>query len=136
LDEGDGDAAKAAAKAGLLVMQEPYFESAGAIVCEQPSTYVRLEVEGREFEAKKSVEWNHGLGEIVGALLAAGMRLTALVEHQSVPWNALPGLMVEVGGGEFLPFFPFYSCSSCSVLPLLFLLGLADLSCFLKVNGR
>jgi hypothetical protein len=25
-----------------------------------------------------------------------------LVEHQSVPWNALPGQMVEIGGGEFL----------------------------------
>lgn len=29
-----------------------------------------------------------------------------LVEHKSVPWNALPGLMVDVGGGEFdFPFF-------------------------------
>ena len=101
MDEGDGAAAKAAAKAGLLVIQEPYFESAGPIVCETPSTYVRLEMEGKEFEAKKSVEWNHGLGEIVSALLVAGMRVTALVEHQSVPWNALPGLMVEVGGGEW-----------------------------------
>jgi hypothetical protein len=101
MDDGDGEAAKAAAKAGLLVIQEPYFESAGPIVCETPSTYVRLEMEGKEFEAKKSVEWNHGLGEIVSALLVAGMRVTALVEHQSVPWNALPGLMVEVGGGEW-----------------------------------
>ena len=123
LDEGDSEVAKAAAEAGLLVIQEPYFESAGAIVCEQPSTYVRLEMEGKSFEAKESVEWNHGLGEIVGALLAAGMRLTALVEHQSVPWNALPGLMVEVGGGE-------------SSFLLLFLFGLADFNSFLKVSGR
>lgn len=105
-DDDDDGAAKAAAKAGLLVIQEPYFESAGPIVCEQPSTYVRLEMEGKAFEAKKSVEWNHGLGEIVGALLAAGLRLTALVEHQSVPWNALPGLMVEIGGGESFSYFP------------------------------
>ena len=82
-----------------------------------------LEMEGKSFEAKESVEWNHGLGEIVGALLAAGMRLTALVEHQSVPWNALPGLMVEVGGGE-------------SSFLLLFLFGLADFNSFLKVSGR
>jgi len=113
LDDGDGDAAKAAAEAGLLVIQEPYFESAGPIMCEAPSTYVRLEMEGKKFEAKKSVEWNHGLGEIVGALLAAGMRVTALVEHKSVPWNALPGMMVEVGGGEFFFLSPlFLDCDS------------------------
>jgi hypothetical protein len=106
LDSGNGDSNNdavkaAAAEAGSLVITVPYFESAGPIVCEEPSTYVRLEMEGKEFEAKKSVEWNHGLGEIVDALLAAGMRVTALVEHRSVPWNALPSLMVESGGGEF-----------------------------------
>ena len=36
-------------------------------------------------------EWNHGLGEIVTALLDAGLELTALVEHDSVPWEALRG---------------------------------------------
>ena len=38
-------------------------------------------------------EWNHGLGEIVTALLDAGMELTLLEEHQSVPWTAIPGQM-------------------------------------------
>ncbi len=33
---------------------------------------------------------NHGLGEIVTALLGAGMTITGLVEHDSVPWEALP----------------------------------------------
>ena len=36
---------------------------------------------------------SHGLGEIVTALLDAGMEITMLVEHDSVPWNALPGKM-------------------------------------------
>jgi hypothetical protein len=35
-------------------------------------------------------EWNHGIGEIVTALLDAGMTLIGLTEHDSVPWNALP----------------------------------------------
>ena len=46
-------------------------------------------------------EWNHGLGEIVAALLDAGMELTGLVEHTSVPWEALPGQMEDIGGGEW-----------------------------------
>ena len=40
-------------------------------------------------------EWNHGLGEIVTALLGAGMELTGLVEHDSVPYEALPGQMED-----------------------------------------
>ena len=47
------------------------------------------------------MEWNHGLGEIVGALSGVGMRVVMLEEHRSVPWNALPGQMVDVGDGEF-----------------------------------
>jgi hypothetical protein len=92
---GDADASR-------LVVEGPYFETKEPIVCDEPSTYVRLEMEGKQFETKKTVEWNHGLGEIVSALLGAGLRISMLVEHQSVPWNALPGQMVEVGGGEFL----------------------------------
>jgi hypothetical protein len=38
---------------------------------------------------------------IITALLDAGMRLTALVEHDSVPWEALPGQMVADDAGEW-----------------------------------
>ena len=41
-------------------------------------------------------EWNHGLGEIVTALLDAGMTITGLTEHDSVPWEALPGQMEKI----------------------------------------
>lgn len=92
---GDQDPAK-------LVVEYPYFETEEAIVCDEPSTYVRLEMEGKVFESKKTVEWNHGLGEIVSALLGVGMRVTMLEEYRSVPWNALPGQMEEIGGGKFV----------------------------------
>lgn len=85
-----------------LVLEYPYFETETPIISDVPSTYVRLEMEGKKFEAKKTVEWNHGLGEIVSALLGVGMRVTMLEEHRSVPWNALPGQMVGAGGGELL----------------------------------
>ena len=44
--------------------------------------------------------WNRGLGEIVTALLDADMQITALAEHDSVPWEALPGKMERTGGDE------------------------------------
>ena len=46
-------------------------------------------------------EWNHGLGEIVTALLDAGLELTMLEEHDSVPWEALPGQMERDAASEW-----------------------------------
>ncbi|MEV6338120.1 hypothetical protein AB0M12_25775 [Nocardia vinacea] len=46
-------------------------------------------------------EWNHGLGDVVTALLEHGMTITGLVEHRSVPWEALPGQMTREANGEW-----------------------------------
>jgi SAM-dependent methyltransferase len=83
---------------GLLVVDYPYFERDEATVFDEPGTYVQTDV---EFEHTAGHEWNHGLGEIVTALLANGLQLTALTEHDSVPWDALPGQMDELENGEF-----------------------------------
>jgi SAM-dependent methyltransferase len=83
---------------GLLVVEHPYFEHREPSVWDAPGTYVATET---EFAHTVSHEWNRGLGEIVTALLANGMELTTLVEHDSVPWDALPGQMEEIGGGEW-----------------------------------
>lgn len=50
-----------------------------------------------------TVEFHHGLGSIVNAVIAAGLEITGLTEHDSVPWNALPGLMTELADlpGEY-----------------------------------
>lgn len=48
----------------------------------------------------QSVEWNHGLAEIVMSVLDAGLTLELLVEHDSVPWDALPGLLTCDEHGE------------------------------------
>jgi len=74
-----------------LVLAYPYHHQRVATVFDEPGTYVETEV---QFQHNRSHEWNHGLGEIVTALLDAGMQLTGLVEHDSVPWNAVPGQMV------------------------------------------
>jgi SAM-dependent methyltransferase len=82
----------------LLVVKDPYFERDEPTVYSAPGTYVATDA---EFEHNVTHEWNHGLGEIVTALLDAGMTLTELTEHDSVPWVALPGRMEAIGGGEW-----------------------------------
>lgn len=83
---------------GLLVIDYPYFETAEPMVFDEPGTYVETDV---EFTHSLTHQWNHGLGEIVTAVQGAGLVLTMLVEHDSVPWEALPGLMESIGGGEW-----------------------------------
>lgn len=68
----------------------PYFETDEPLVWDEPGTYVQTET---EFTQNVTHEWNHGLGEIVTAVLDAGLTVTGLAEHRSVPWEALPGRM-------------------------------------------
>jgi SAM-dependent methyltransferase len=82
----------------LLVVDLPYFERPEPSIWDEGGTYVATDA---VFENNTSAEWNHGLGETVTALLEAGMTLTGLAEHDSVPWDALPGQMEDIGGGEF-----------------------------------
>ena len=80
---------------GQLVVTEPYFETTEARVSDYAGTYVQTDM---TMEHTVTHWWNHGIGEIVTAVLEAGMTLTGLVEHDSVPWDALPGMMTESGG--------------------------------------
>jgi SAM-dependent methyltransferase len=82
----------------LLVVNYPYFEIAEPLVIDEGGTYVETDV---EFTATLTHEWNHGLGDIVTALLDAGLTITELTEHDSVPWNALPGLMEQTELNEW-----------------------------------
>ena len=75
----------------------PYFEHDQPYIWEGGGTYVEIEIE----LTKRSVNWSHGLGEIVTALLKEGLIITGLVEHNTVPWEALPGKMTRVANGEW-----------------------------------
>jgi SAM-dependent methyltransferase len=83
---------------GVLSVDLPYFEMIEPQVWTDGGTYVETDV---EFTQNVTMEWNHGLGETVTALLNAGLDLTALVEHDSVPWEALPGQMTKDNAGEW-----------------------------------
>ena len=83
---------------GRLVIEWPYFETAEPSEWNQPGSYVQTDA---IFDHNRTHEWNHGIGEVVTALLDNGLRLTMLVEHDSVPWEALPGMMTRTQSGEW-----------------------------------
>ena len=83
---------------GLLALESPYFEQTEPLVWNEGGTYVETDA---EFVHNTTHEWNHGLGEIVTALIEAGMTMTGLTEHDSVPWEALPGQMRQLDNGEW-----------------------------------
>jgi SAM-dependent methyltransferase len=82
---------------GLITLEYSYFGAAAPLVWDEPGTYVATE---HEFVHTRELIWHHGLGEIVQALIDAGIAITGLVEHQSIPWEARPGEMTRGSDGE------------------------------------
>lgn len=82
---------------GLLVIEYPYFESDGVHFYET-SSYVDHD---EPLASPDQVCFNHGLAEVITALLDVGLQLTAIEEHDTVPWNPFEGAMGDVGGGEY-----------------------------------
>ena len=72
----------------LLAVEYPYFERESRSSPSTRGTYVETDA---SFAQNVTHQWNHGLGEIVTALMRVGIVLTALEEHDSAPWDALPG---------------------------------------------
>jgi hypothetical protein len=83
---------------GLITLEYSYFSKVSPLVFDEPGTYVATE---HEFAHTRELIWHHGLGEIVQSLIDAGITVTGLVEHQSIPWEARPGEMTRGSDGEF-----------------------------------
>lgn len=81
-----------------LTLAFPYFEQPAPLEWDDDSTYVEVSA---PLQSTRTYEWNRGLGEIVTALLDRGLRLDTLIEHDSVPWEALPGRMNLRPDGEY-----------------------------------
>ncbi len=77
----------------LLVISEPYFELQKPSEYEGEYTYV----DGPALKNTKDFEWNHGIGEIVTALIDAGLRLDFLHEHREMAWAGLPWMVANDG---------------------------------------
>lgn len=74
---------------GRAVATRPYFTSEEPVVLEG-GTYVETD---EPLEQLPTHEWTHGLGDVVNAVLGAGLVITSLEEHDSAPYEALDGLM-------------------------------------------
>jgi SAM-dependent methyltransferase len=73
-----------------LVVEHAYFEQAEPFVDDSDETYTDAD---RPLVHRRSYEWNHGIGEIVTALIRHGLRLDRLVEHDWTAWQHFPWLV-------------------------------------------
>jgi SAM-dependent methyltransferase len=81
-----------------LAVRYPYFETPEPLVFDEPGTYVTTDT---DFAHTVSHSWNHGLGEIVSALLAHGFAIRRLDEHTTIPWKAFDVMIPATEPGEF-----------------------------------
>ncbi len=82
---------------GLLAVEYPYFETAGQALG-GVGTYAETD---QDLGFAWTIEFNHGLAEIMTALVDEGMTITSFEEHDSIPWVAFEGQMDPIGGGEY-----------------------------------
>ncbi len=81
-------------------VEHTYFEEAEAFVEDNDSTYTDS---AGTFENTRAFEWNHSIGEIVSAVLAHGLHLDRLVEHDWTVWARFPWLEQTGDGRWVLP---------------------------------
>jgi SAM-dependent methyltransferase len=81
---------------GELRLRYPYWERREPLVFGVKGSYA-----DRDADAGENVEhgWDHGLGEIVTALIDAGLHIDSLVEHPFLDWKV--GFLVEDGDGTW-----------------------------------
>ena len=75
-----------------LTVVYPYFEQPEPYVDSQAGTYADPSAT-EALPGDATYGWNHGLGEIVGALLARGLRLDLLDEHDWTSFARYPWLV-------------------------------------------
>jgi len=79
---------------GKLVVGEPYFRSDAPGRFDDGVTYASETL----MDNAVTYQWPHDLGEILGSLLSAGLRIEAFGEHESIPWKALPAMVLTDAG--------------------------------------
>lgn len=85
-------------RSDVIAVDYPYYETEQPLIDDDGGTYVETDA---TFGNNTAHSWNHGLGEMFTALTNVGMQVTGLVEHDSVPWEALPGKMSCDDAGEW-----------------------------------
>ena len=97
---------------GALVVRFPYFETEQPMAWDEPTSYAGVGT----LANTRTYEWNHGLGEIVNALIDAGLRIDRLIEHRTVEWPAIAQMERTPEGWWQLP------ASQRDLVPLMYTL--------------
>lgn len=84
---------------GTLQVRYPYFETAEPIAFDDAGTYTDSD---SEISSTRTYAWNHGIGEILTALLDHGLTLTTFREHRGLEWRMFAH-MVERDGQFWFP---------------------------------
>jgi SAM-dependent methyltransferase len=83
-----------------LVLRNDYLEGRGAREIDATYTYT----DGPALrDARTSYEWAHGLGEVVTALIRAGLTIRSLRESDELPWPRWPHMVPASEGFWRLP---------------------------------
>jgi SAM-dependent methyltransferase len=84
----------------LLVLAVPYFETDDPMRWDEPDTYT----DGGEAAIEHTVtyEWNHGIGEILTAVLDAGLEIRRFEEHRDLEWQAWPLFELDEPTGRWV----------------------------------
>ena len=91
LDEVDGRLV--AARPWRTLMAEPFVYDDAATYTGDPTSLAHT----------RTYEWCHPMGDIIGGLLEAGLRLEFLHEHEQLPWRYFPMMVEAEDWGYRLP---------------------------------
>lgn len=83
-----------------LRVEQPYFQQDRPLTWEDEGSYVEATDDAPAVAHPRNHQWNHSLGEIVTALLRAGLVIDALEETPYAAWSPWPELMVKDEGGR------------------------------------
>ena len=86
-------------KPGELRLTYPYWEHRDPLVFDVQGSYADPAADVGE---QKEHGWDHGLGEIVTALIDAGLRIESLEEHPYLDWAADFLVETEPGSGHYV----------------------------------
>jgi SAM-dependent methyltransferase len=76
------------------IMRYAYFETEEPLVWDEGITYTDNDT-GLAITSTRTYEWNHGLGEVVTALIEAGLEIEFVHEHDRCDWQALPWMVPD-----------------------------------------
>ena len=77
------------------VVEYSYFEESAGVMFDDGAMYTGGPA---LVEHRQTFEWNHGIGEIVSALMGEGLVLDSLVEHDWTMYQRFPWLVIDDDG--------------------------------------